>query len=236
MRTLTAGDPTPDTAEAQSVRGWDANAGRWSDAVRQGRIASRAAGTDRAIVEAVLAQAPRRIADIGCGEGWLVRRLRTEGNIEIAGFDGSSRLIGLARAADPEGDYRVCSYRQIVERPACLGGRYDVVICNFSLFERDLAPLLRGLAAALTPATGRLLIQTLHPVTVQDENDREGWREERFGGLGDQPWVPMRWYFRTIASWIDLIHASGLSISACREPLSTADGRPLSLIWMLRAN
>ena len=53
---------------------WDANAANWTRAVREGRIASRTAGADAAVVDAIVGQQPRRLLDAGCGEGWLVRR------------------------------------------------------------------------------------------------------------------------------------------------------------------
>jgi len=62
-------------SEAKIVESWRNNAHAWTSAVREQRIDSRALVTDRAIVEAVLARAPRSVLDIGCGEGWLARRL-----------------------------------------------------------------------------------------------------------------------------------------------------------------
>ena len=57
-------------------RSWDDNAGRWSDAVRGGSIRNRAVATDAAIVAAIAELRASSILDLGCGEGWLVRRLK----------------------------------------------------------------------------------------------------------------------------------------------------------------
>lgn len=55
------------------------NADKWTAVVRSGGVESRRLVTDQAIIEAVLAQKPQRVLDIGCGEGWLIRALGKEG-------------------------------------------------------------------------------------------------------------------------------------------------------------
>lgn len=52
---------------------WQANADAWTAAVREQRIESRRQVTDAAI----LALAPLRILDLGCGEGWLRRTVHS---------------------------------------------------------------------------------------------------------------------------------------------------------------
>ena len=67
---------------------WNANARAWTKAVREQLISSRRVVTDAAIVEVLVALQPRRVLDVGCGEGWLVRALNERG-IEAFGVDGS---------------------------------------------------------------------------------------------------------------------------------------------------
>jgi 2-polyprenyl-3-methyl-5-hydroxy-6-metoxy-1,4-benzoquinol methylase len=221
------------TPEQRLLRSWDANAAAWTAAVRAQAIPSRAAGTDRAIVAAALALRPARLLDVGCGEGWLARRLRAELGCEVAGIDGSAPLIAAARAAEPQGNYRRLSYRDAVLQPAALGGPYDLAVCNFALLGELLAPLLAALASALAPG-GAVLIQTLHPwAACGDAPYRDGWREETFAGFGAGRWQPMPWYFRTLESWLAEIRTAGLALTACREPPDPATGRPLSLLVQL---
>jgi 2-polyprenyl-3-methyl-5-hydroxy-6-metoxy-1,4-benzoquinol methylase len=221
------------TPEQQLLRSWEANAGAWTAAVRGRAIPSRAAGTDLAIVEAVQALHPARVLDVGCGEGWLARRLRTELGCAVVGIDGSAPLIAAAEAADPHGSYRVLSYQTACADPRRLGGPHDVVVCNFALLGERLAPLLGALASALAPG-GAVLIQTLHPWAACGEQPyRDGWREETFAAFGAGSWQPMPWYFRTLDSWLAEIRAAGLALAACREPPDPASGRPLSLLLQL---
>ena len=209
---------------------WDANAGAWTSAVREGRIASRSAGTDEAIFRTIARLRPGRVADVGCGEGWLARRLALERGCEVHGFDGSERLIAEARAAHPNGAYAVLTYEDLVERPEALRGPYDVVVCNFALFGENVASILAALRPSLKEG-GRLLIQTLHPWTACGEAAyADGWRQETFAAMGSGDWRPMPWYFRTLETWVGEIRAAGLVLDECREPVEARTGKLLSLI------
>jgi 2-polyprenyl-3-methyl-5-hydroxy-6-metoxy-1,4-benzoquinol methylase len=130
---------------------WDANAGLWTSAVRGATIPSRAAGTDQAIVDAVKSLQPKRLVDIGCGEGWLVRRLADELDCEITGIDGGTDLINTARTEHETGRYLILSYDAIVGQPGVLAGPYDVAVFNFSLLAEDISSLLRATRIALAP-------------------------------------------------------------------------------------
>ncbi len=217
------------------ITSWQRNAALWTTAVRDDAIPSRAAGTDQAIIDAVKALRPRRVLDIGCGEGWLVRRLckelREEIGCKAVGMDGSAALIDAARTAHQDGTYRVLSYETLAVRPGELGGPYDAVICNFSLLDQDIAPILEAAAKSLSIA-GRLLIQTLHPSTALGEDVyADGWRNETFASFTSGDWAPMPWYFRTLASWFAALKAAGLVVTAIDEPINQDSGKPLSVIF-----
>jgi hypothetical protein len=72
--------------EEQINRSWNANAKPWARAIQTGSIQSRTLVTDRAIIEAVSSMAPRRVLDVGCGEGWLARALSARG-MTVTGVD-----------------------------------------------------------------------------------------------------------------------------------------------------
>lgn len=205
---------------------WDANAGRWTRAVRERRIASRTAGTDAAILDAIVARAPARLLDAGCGEGWLVRVLRDRlPGCRCVGVDGSAELVAAARAADPDGDYRVLDYAGLAPADD-LGGPFDVVVFNYALFEADLAVPLAAAKRQLASG-GAVLIQTLPPA------ESEGWREEDFAAFGEPGWTPMRWYARTRDGWRRELTKAGLEVTEIREPRAD-DGTVLSLLLVAR--
>jgi 2-polyprenyl-3-methyl-5-hydroxy-6-metoxy-1,4-benzoquinol methylase len=154
---------------------WQANADAWTAAVRERRIESRRLVTDAAIVQAILALAPGRVLDLGCGEGWLCRGLAEHG-IEAVGVDACAPLIAVARQAGcARAQYRVCGYAELESQAAQLG-RFDLLVCNFALLEEPLAPTLNALHGLLAEG-GRLLVQTLHPWRAcNDAGYRDGWR------------------------------------------------------------
>jgi SAM-dependent methyltransferase len=226
-----AGHSTAAVSEERIRRSWDDNAGRWADAVRGGSIRSRAVATDAAIVAALAELDPSSVLDLGCGEGWLVRRLKEELGCRAAGVDGSAELIRLAREADPGGDYRVVDYGGIEADPGLLGAAVDTLIANFALLAEELSPLLRSLRAVAET----LVIQTVHPWSAcGDAPYVDGWREESFASFGPDGWTPMPWYFRTLASWHRDLKTAGWRVDELREPFDPASGRPFSLLLTCR--
>lgn len=213
--------------ESRLARSWRTNASAWTRAVREQRIASRRAGTDAAVLDAVLATGARRVLDAGCGEGWLARALAAKGR-DVVGVDASAELIA---AANELGGARfaVAGYADLDDRHAQLG-RFDAIACNFALLGEDLQEPLRALGRRLEPE-GRLVVQTVHPWTAcGDAPYVDGWRVETFAGFGDEFREPMPWYFRTLASWLAAFAASGYVVERVTEPVDAASGRPLSLL------
>ena len=284
---------SPTERSEQLARSWQANAVPWTNAVRGQVIASRRLGTDKAILQAIRERRPRTLLDVGCGEGWLIRTVATDG-VDATGIDASDLLIEHARAGGG-GRFMVCSYADVTENPEKVGADYDVIVLNFAIFEEESRPLLRALATRLS-AGGVLIIQTVHPwsdtrspsdtepqrdtMTQSDtETQRDtasqcdtatppdtatpldtatqrntstqrdtatqrnpttqrkpttqpyenGWRTESFAGMDDFS-EPMPWYFRTMASWVDLLSSSGYRIEQLREPLHPDSGIPMSLL------
>lgn len=190
---------------------WIHNAAAWRDAVRERRIPSRRETTDAAILSAILETSPRRVLDIGCGEGWLARALHAHG-IAVTGIDASAPLIESAQSLGG-GTFHVLAYDEIDSLDT---DPFDVIVANFSILDDTPAPLIRALRALLAPH-GRLLVQTVHPSSVPD-NDVEGWRTETFASIEGDWREPMPWYYRTTASWRALFEGAGWVVEEVREP------------------
>jgi len=207
------------------LESWRDNAAAWTDAVRSGAIASRKV-SDAAILAAILERKPRKVLDLGCGEGWLMRALAERG-CAVVGVDGSAPLVAAAGA-----DVLELSYAELTAEPGRAGQGFDLVVANFALLEEEIAPLLSALCRIMT-ADGWLLVQTLHPLAAGPPY-RDGWRTENFQGFGEAAWTPMPWYFRTLASWLELLRAGGFALHGLREPADPQDHRPLSLLLAAR--
>jgi SAM-dependent methyltransferase len=215
--------------EAELQASWIANAAAWTDAVRESRIPSRAAGTDRAIVQAVLGL-PGTVLDVGCGEGWLVRALTEYGRRAI-GVDGSAPLID--RARERGGEFFVASYEELIENPRRVGSEFGVIALNFAVLSERPSDLFASLASLLAPR-GALIIQTLHPWTAANGDYVDGWRTESFAAMEGSSFVPMPWYFRTLGSWIGVVSDAGLVVDRMEEPMHPESGKPLSLLLRCR--
>jgi 2-polyprenyl-3-methyl-5-hydroxy-6-metoxy-1,4-benzoquinol methylase len=219
--------------EAQLQRSWIENAAAWTDAVRQGRITSRRAGTDAAILDAIRQFPPCPVLDLGCGEGWLVRALGSAG-YTATGIDASGSLIDQASKAGG-GTFFQMSYEDLA-REHLIEGPFGLVVANYSLLGRSIHPLLEKVNSLLIK-DGALIIQTLHPLSQDpDARDDAGWRTETFSQIGDGFTARMPYFFRTFSRWVEDLTAANFSIVHCREPLHPETGRPLSLLIIAGCN
>lgn len=209
---------------------WDSNAANWTRAVRDRLIPSRRAGTDDAVVAAILSRRPKRLLDVGCGEGWLCRRIAEAATCEVVGIDGTPQLIEEARQADPNNRYEVVSYRDLAAGDYIPDGQFDVVVFNYALLDEAVSELLAA-ARELLSNDGAIIIQTLHPWTLAEEGQYiDGWRSEDFSAFENQEWSSMPWYFRRLSSWLEMIRGAGLLIHGIEEPAAKPGGLPLSLL------
>lgn len=102
---------------------------------------------------------PRRVIDIGCGEGRLPRDLQRLG-YDVTGVDGSATLIAAAREADPAGRYALADAASLPLPDASA----DLVTAFMSLHDiDDLDGALREIARVLVPG-GRLRAAIVHPI------------------------------------------------------------------------
>ncbi len=219
-------------SDRQIVTSWHRNACPWTKAVQHQEIESRTLVTDQAIVQAATSLRPRRVLDVGCGEGWLARALAERG-IEVVGVDVVPELIAEAQRCGG-GRFQVCSYEDMAAG-RLRADRFDTIICNFSLLGKDsVEHLLPALPRYIQPR-GQVLIQTLHPVMACGARPYcDGWRPGSWDGFGPEFTDPVPWYFRTVESWIRLLRDSGLDILACREPVHPRTGKPASILFVSR--
>ncbi len=229
-----------DDPEDSILRTWHLNAVPWTRAVRERSIASRRLVTDQAIIAAIMARQPHSVIDVGCGEGWLLRALADQaggGSLSLTGFDAIPALIGEAQSAGNSAgraQYHVASYEDLAAGRMAVSG--DVVVCNFSLLGKEPVESLIGAMPAMLSERGVFIVQTLHPlVACGPLTYEDGWRATTWDGCGDQFTDPAPWYFRTLGSWLELLHDAGLRLIELREPLHPHTGKPASVILVADA-
>ena len=214
--------------DAAIISSWQKNVDAWTHAVRKSKISSRVAVTDAAIVNAIIAQAPKTVLDVGCGEGWLVRSLNDLG-VMAEGIDGIEGLILCAREAG--GKFSLMSYEDFA------GGvwqkKMDCVVCNFALLGQQVVADVLAVIPRVLSVEGKCIIQTLHPA-YSGAPYCDGWREGSWVGFSDDFCDPAPWYFRTLSSWFELFTASGFKLAELIEPLNPQTGEPASIIFVLR--
>ena len=84
--------------------------GKWADLGRDKGMEEGHSKSVKEMINAVKRRIPKDFTaiDVGCGNGWAVRKLTEEKNCSHCyGVDGSESMIRKARSTDPEGDYVV---------------------------------------------------------------------------------------------------------------------------------
>ncbi len=195
--------------EQTILKSWDTNAKAWTQAVRNREIESRNRVTNQAIVNAILAQDFQSMLDVGCGEGWLIREIASTRpgakSYDYVGIDGSEDLIRHAQELDPQHSYLNLTYQSL--NIDSLQRKFDLIVCNFSLFGKEsVDDLLLKLKDLLTE-NGRILIQTLH---VEDEET--GWQAGSWQGFSEQFTDPAPWYKRNHQAWLNTFEQAGLLV------------------------
>jgi 2-polyprenyl-3-methyl-5-hydroxy-6-metoxy-1,4-benzoquinol methylase len=215
--------------DLQIIDSWHKNTHAWSVAIQSQQIASRQLVTNRAILDAVFSRNVRTVIDIGCGEGWLTRELTACG-MDVLGVDVVPTFI--ERSQDRGmGRFVAAAYSEIAMGK--LGEKFDLAVANFSLFgDESVTELFRCFPAILNPQ-GTVIIQTLHPIVAcGDLPYVDGWRASSWAGFSDDFTDPAPWYFRTLATWIELFTTSGLTIVEIREPIHPQTGKPAAAIFI----
>ncbi len=119
----------------------------------------------------VLACAPRRVLEVGCGRGELAERL-VEAGLEVVALDQSERMVELTRARDVDarlGDVQSLPFAD---------GEFDVAVANFMLYhvpdlDRALTELRRVARTLVAATNGFDQLREMWELVGRDLGDRQ---------------------------------------------------------------
>ena len=118
-------------------------------------------------IRIALAEAPdpRRVLDVGCGTGYLLRQMaaRLPGAVDLAGVDAAPGMIEVARSAEPA-DPRLRFSEGFAEALPHPAGSFDLVVSTTSFDHwADQGAGLSECARVLTPG-GHLVLTDLFSI------------------------------------------------------------------------
>lgn len=205
---------------------WDINAKNWSQTIELKTIASREI-TNKALIDVITQKNISSVFDTGCGEGWLAGALQPF-NLEYFGIDGSAELIQIAQS-NHKSNFSHVTYDDILQSKWKSPKLFDAACFNFSLFDESIFLLLKNISQ-FVKSNGFIFIQTLHPLSLTPYVD--GWKVENFEAMKIPFQGSMKWYGRTLESWLNEFSQADLQLESVREPMN--GDVPASIIFTLR--
>lgn len=207
---------------------WNKNAEEWVKIIQNDGIPSRKF-TNPAILEEIKELKGSTIADIGCGEGWLTREMEKLG-WKATGLDATMDLIKEARKRSDQ-TFQVFTFEDIIKGEKMRNAPFDVAIFNFCLYVKNgLIELLSNTLKQLSPK-GSLVIQTLHPYFLLQNNlpYKSQWISDSWKGLPGNFTDGHSWYARTMEDWVQELNQIEHIEFNIKEVLND-DDKPISLI------
>lgn len=217
--------------QQEVLKSWNENADEWVRTLEEKRIPSREV-TNNAITSILSQLSATKILDCGCGEGWLTRKM-TEIGKESIGIDATSALIANAKTRGQESFY-LMSYDDINSGREIPEGPFEVVVFNFSIYQKDgLIQLFKNIKKTMIK-NGSILIQTLHPNFMKQQGLplKSQWIEDSWKGLSGDFKNGHRWFARTFDDWATIFSKSDL-LQKERIEVADSENNPVSVIFIL---
>jgi ubiquinone/menaquinone biosynthesis C-methylase UbiE len=229
-------------AGRRTISEWEELADWWDSKQGESGDLWHRALVDPSLLEVVGNCRNKDILDLGCGNGYLARRLARAG-ARVTAVDSSARMIKNAKAHD-QGGPRI---RYICSDAASLklaDARFDIVYANMSLDDIENAEGAIKEVGRVLKAGGRFVASISHPCF--DNGSNSGWVMEK--SAGEPPMVfrrirayrrsfremclwrvedgrreYTRWYHRPLSWYAWAFRSSGFAITRLEEPMPTGE-------------
>ncbi len=210
------------------IASWEKNAKEWVEVIQNQSIPSRKF-TNGAILESIANLKVKKVADLGCGEGWLTREM-TQMGLNATGFDAIERLLIEARKRGPE-MYHQLTFEDIINGVPIPDAPFDAAIFNFCLYLKDDLRLLIENVFSYLVTNGHVLIQTLHPFFLIQNGFqyKSQWLSDSWKGLPGNFKDGHSWYARTFEDWVNTL-SSLEDITFKITEVKNDEEKPISLI------
>ena len=218
--------------KTEIIDSWEKNAKEWSKIIQSHGIASRKF-TNKAILNSVNQIEAAKVADFGCGEGWLTREISKMGR-DAYGFDAIQALLDDAEQKG-HGQFQQLTFEDMISGKPIPHSPFDLAIFNFCIYLKDgLNELIENTLDAINP-NGCILIQTLHPFfLIQNGMEYRGqWISDSWKGLPGNFIEGHSWYARTFEDWIAVLTPfQGVDFTI--KEITNDEGQPISLIIQIQ--
>lgn len=214
---------------------YSVNAPFWVKIIRENLDRYRTELTDHAVLTKIGTCKNSRILDVGCGEGYLSRKLAQQG-ARVTGIDPSQALIQAAVKESHTQKLSLNHYLASAESIPEADSSFDVVVCNHIMTDvADPAPVLKELGRITKPG-GKLIILMLHPCFYTAHSEREESNQpssdlyfstrvisQPFSVAGITSPAEVRNTFRPLEQYTSAIFNGGFVITGLSEPHPSAE-------------
>lgn len=218
--------------KSEIISSWKKNAKEWTETIQNHRIPSRKF-TNKAILDAVTALNPKKVADFGCGEGWLTREMCKLG-MNAVGFDAVEELLIEARKSE-WGIYHKLSFEEMIGGKAIPEVPFDLAVFNFCLYVKENMQELLENALQVIKSKGHIVIQTLHPYFLIQNGMlyKSQWISDSWKGLPGNFTDGHSWYARIFEDWVEVFERMENSSFTIKE-ITNNESQPISLLIQIK--
>lgn len=250
LRSTQSPAKSPSKTDPEVQKNWDETARQWNEFVGEdGKKDPNRVLSDGVLMELLGPVDGKIILDIGCGNGYLSRRLVSEARVfSVTAIDLSPEMIEIAkeRTTDPKYSNIIFQVASGSNLPSNI--LVDHVVSNYVLMDcADLEANIASMYRVLKPG-GTAVIVIVHPCfPLKDQDQRNGrlifvWEnsyfvrhEQEIPPFHDIFRRPFLIFHRSLEEYQKVFRDAGFEIKDIREPHpENLDGKAVSVAFLLK--